>query len=613
MVFSKLTQTQKPHTARLRTTTQYALAGMAALGLVFVLTTTTQAGFQWVPPSASDSQPQADIPVTREPTLPPPPRIMSSELPDMAPVAATPPSVPPPAMKSVEDLPKPVMQEARQKPVIKVIDKQGRLPEIAGQPNADQGVSTAPPPPAARGEDITWQEPTAPSSGATAAGAPPPAPASVMMETRTQPEILPPMKTIVPVDAPQSAMERTENPQRLNIDAYPPEQDLQQMPAGQNLRRIVTPQPHNPRRQPGHGDTPGTLMPYESAVPQAPSASGPGIPVEHIPSASMPPPAPPEQNFENAVGFGSEMPLAFALSQIVPAGYSYSFGPSVNPGARISWEGGKPWNQVVRDMVAPLGLDAAVVGNTIHIHNPNARHSSSTVAPTPAAQQDIQISQPENPAQMAMAPKTRIISNAPDVLKRARIMDPGENENMQPEIQSPLNPADMASPEATEPAAGVPETDTFSSTENINWNNNAAQNSAANIGEMSEKDAPINLLETANLEGDSISSMKVKETKNLLEPQQNSASDFWEASAGDSLKNTLKSWSTQAGIDLIWSAPHDYTLSSNILVTGNFENALRAVFKDGLRSEGATAEQPRMTLSQTPNGRARLTIESSAS
>lgn len=71
--------------------------------------------------------------------------------------------------------------------------------------------------------------------------------------------------------------------------------------------------------------------------------------------------------FQDAVGFGKELPLALALSQIVPPEYSYAFGQSVNTGEIVSWEGGKPWNVVLDEMIAPKGLKAVISGNQVLI------------------------------------------------------------------------------------------------------------------------------------------------------------------------------------------------------------------------------------------------------
>jgi hypothetical protein len=71
--------------------------------------------------------------------------------------------------------------------------------------------------------------------------------------------------------------------------------------------------------------------------------------------------------FAEAVGFGRDLPLALALSQIVPPEYTYAFGADVNVGSTVSWQGGKPWNQVMDDLLASQGLRGVISGNKITI------------------------------------------------------------------------------------------------------------------------------------------------------------------------------------------------------------------------------------------------------
>lgn len=66
------------------------------------------------------------------------------------------------------------------------------------------------------------------------------------------------------------------------------------------------------------------------------------------------------ETFDVIEGFGSDMPLALALRQIVPPQYAFSFGDGVNAGMRISWQGGHPWNQVLSDALAPHGVATSV-------------------------------------------------------------------------------------------------------------------------------------------------------------------------------------------------------------------------------------------------------------
>jgi len=61
-----------------------------------------------------------------------------------------------------------------------------------------------------------------------------------------------------------------------------------------------------------------------------------------------------------AHGFGQQVPLTFATRQIVPAGVKTTFGPSVDQAALVDWSGGRPWIEVLRGAVHPLGLHVTV-------------------------------------------------------------------------------------------------------------------------------------------------------------------------------------------------------------------------------------------------------------
>jgi hypothetical protein len=57
-----------------------------------------------------------------------------------------------------------------------------------------------------------------------------------------------------------------------------------------------------------------------------------------------------------ARGFGTHIPLSFAVRQIVPTPIKVSYGRSANQAALVDWHGGRKWTLVLRDAVRPLGL-----------------------------------------------------------------------------------------------------------------------------------------------------------------------------------------------------------------------------------------------------------------
>ncbi len=218
----------------------------------------------------------------------------------------------------------------------------------------------------------------------------------------------------------------------------------------------------------------------------------------------------PTESIQDAVGFGTDIPLALALQQIAPAGYAFSFGKDINPGAKVSWTGGKAWTEVLRDMIAPLALQASVRGKAILIH-----HEKQSAAVLPPA--DMIIVEPSSGDETAIEPPIALEQESMPKIRRNTIKDPGAAAQEQPQ-------------EALSTIERLPPTETV-----------------------------------------------------MFEPRLAAAqASVWEAEKGDSLKQTLSKWSKKGGFEMEWRAVHDYTLTSDILVGGSFDKALKTLLVNGV-------------------------------
>ncbi|NPD66352.1 hypothetical protein HN018_23310 (plasmid) [Lichenicola cladoniae] len=68
-----------------------------------------------------------------------------------------------------------------------------------------------------------------------------------------------------------------------------------------------------------------------------------------------------------ARGFGRDVPLAFAIRQIVPMTLHVQYSGAVDQDVRVSWTGGLPWRKVLQNTVSPLGIHAAQSGHTVRV------------------------------------------------------------------------------------------------------------------------------------------------------------------------------------------------------------------------------------------------------
>jgi hypothetical protein len=66
-------------------------------------------------------------------------------------------------------------------------------------------------------------------------------------------------------------------------------------------------------------------------------------------------------------GFGRDIPLSFAVKQIVPSGYDVSYGPGVDEHERVSWKGGREWTAVLKSMASDEGLEVSLDGMSVRI------------------------------------------------------------------------------------------------------------------------------------------------------------------------------------------------------------------------------------------------------
>ncbi|HPF78160.1 MAG TPA: hypothetical protein PLF01_02610 [Alphaproteobacteria bacterium] len=190
--------------------------------------------------------------------------------------------------------------------------------------------------------------------------------------------------------APPAAPLRNLSGQGLHIDPYPlrnPNGRGQPVELSANSvnqamveeARVLNPLKLGAGLKTGAQPTPAAMPSAEGManIPRGPIESGSLTPMMGGEPAPLPgmaqnmgmqqQPMAPMRQFAEAVGFGKELPLALALSQVIPSDFSHSFAAGVDPSVTVSWEGGKPWNEVLSDMLRSQNMTATIIGNNVTI------------------------------------------------------------------------------------------------------------------------------------------------------------------------------------------------------------------------------------------------------
>lgn len=326
-------------------------------------------------------------------------------------------------------------------------------------------------------------------------------------------------------------------------------------------------------------------------------------------------------SYADAMGFGSDIPLALALGQIVPPSFAYSFASNVNPGLKISWNGGKPWDQALNESLNPLGLRADIVGSAVIVRNMS---SSTSAAPeetqmpdqTPSdvsaqSQEAMMIEQavvPETAAQQISLrgegtaehyprrspPKTSFRSSifTPDEQKGNSAPPPPAMEDdhaviIENEVQNSVMPArdaDVAAAfEPAAPAAAAMPQPTPLIAQRISYADETMADHSDRL--VSEKPAVEN------------------NSHKTLDPFEVS---FWRAEAGENLQEVLNSWAETAGVEVLWDSGYNYKLPTAISLHGTFPDAVSKVFS----LYGKTEPRPQGRLHPNlPKGPSVLLVE----
>lgn len=303
--------------------------------------------------------------------------------------------------------------------------------------------------------------------------------------------------------------------------------------------------------------------------------------------------APPAETAFGAVdGFGADIPLVLALRQIVPPHYAFGFAPGVDQGARVTWNGGKPWNLVLDDALRPLGLGTQITETAVRVV-PAAE--AAAVLPAPPLEASMSappvMTDPALEAAPAASPATSPAVREVYIRRNdatTPVDDRQGSAGTEKGFWDRLGISTGKTADAVAPAAGVPAPLLTAPEQTAGG---AVAQPVSLTGSAAQAAAPQALIETASRQG-------------VLDPYD---VRFWQAEQGDSLKNVLTTWSDGAGVELYWVAAEDYPLPAAVRLHGNYTDAVTQL----LSSYGDMARRPQGRLHPNlPTGPSVLIIES---
>jgi hypothetical protein len=308
-----------------------------------------------------------------------------------------------------------------------------------------------------------------------------------------------------------------------------------------------------------------------------------------------------ESQYPVIQGFGRDIPLAIALSQVVPQGYTYAFDPAVDPGVSVSWQGGQPWDQVLNNMLVGEGYKAGIKGQQVRIGTASSMkeevHAAApmvaSVKETPPADDlakamaaPAPVPQPEPQPVASYAPPAHpvMVSRASDLGNdvRERPVMPARLSRMQDDGVSAVPPPSAR--ELKEPVpVPVPEgNDMMVEPEEVMAQDAPVSVVPAPVAATPLEEKPEAVEPVVSAPVVSSKPMEWKEPREFKMASVPGVNDYkarktWRAVRGDSLRDVLIDWSEQAGVDLTWDSEYDYPLQASARIEGTFEDAVQSL------------------------------------
>jgi hypothetical protein len=173
---------------------------------------------------------------------------------------------------------------------------------------------------------------------------------------------------------PSNGGAETYAPPEASIYTAPPV-PLQTAPqAATNAPEIISPVIISGDAKPVQATAPSYQPSQPVVLTMAPSSPEPAPKEEARPdlatatiSVSPTPSVSPSVGAEVVQGFASNVPLALALRQVLPIGYSFSIDQGVDMDTLVSYKGGKPWGETLKSMLAPAGLVGREQGTVVTV------------------------------------------------------------------------------------------------------------------------------------------------------------------------------------------------------------------------------------------------------
>jgi hypothetical protein len=281
-------------------------------------------------------------------------------------------------------------------------------------------------------------------------------------------------------------------------------------------------------------------------------------------------------------GFADQVPITVALRQILPRGMVYSVGNDVDINTKVSWQGGRPWRDVLNTTLQSVGLRANYTNTMVRVEkgpfalNPPVRLTPPVTSTVIDGGAPIALTPPSATHRVAGEITSLDADGAVAPLTSSTVMALGTTP-----ASAPLN--DSGAVKIGSDFTGQPKTSSL--VEITSFDPDIKAEVAAGVtGPATPSTGFVSAANTADMKNvltlpdgyDSTIAPLNKGPRTAPTIAMGQTAE-WSAKAGQMLHDVIEEWSARTGVEVNWQAEYDYPLQASLHYNGTFEDAIRTL------------------------------------
>ena len=134
---------------------------------------------------------------------------------------------------------------------------------------------------------------------------------------------------------------------------------------------------------------------------------------QQVPQETAPMPVMAPTGYGLVAGSGTNLPLSVVLHQLIPPNFTFTTAPELDLSQKVSWVGGRPWPDILQDVLSPIGYTDDIADGNVSIHRIEVQPTVVSVQPEPQPPMNVTEVMPPAPISVSEVVTPPVVISTP--------------------------------------------------------------------------------------------------------------------------------------------------------------------------------------------------------